>query len=169
MPLTPYQLLKNNNFSSPISLGLHLSWSDSFLDVWPRQRKMEPRAEGTEHLAETGPHPTTTQDLDKLYPTSDTAQYQRPFVGDLRATSTLPFCLQKEPLALFSYSIGERLRNQPCIKCPGASRKAWGPNSQYLIICFKAHYMSRQVWEEMIWVISPQGSTMSPPALVKPC
>lgn len=32
---------------------------------------MEPRAEGTEHLAGTGPHPTSPQNLDKLYPTFD--------------------------------------------------------------------------------------------------
>lgn len=186
--LTVSWLLKNRTYSR--------AREHTFLDMWPRQRKMEPRAEGTEHLAETGPHPTVPQAPDKLYPTSDPAQSQRqrPLIGHLGATPTLLFCLQREPLALFSNSTGERLRNQARIKVsfpalefrgtslrsikatqptavlnPGASRKARGLNSQYLIICFIAHYLSRQVWEGMIWMISPQGSTMNPPALVQPC
>lgn len=64
--LTVSWLLKNRSYSR--------AREHTFLDMWPRQRKMEPRDEGTEHLAETGPHPTAPQAPDKLYPTSDPAQ-----------------------------------------------------------------------------------------------
>lgn len=75
---------------------------------------MEPRAEWTVHLA--GPHPTAPQDLDKLYLTFDPAQEQRPLVGDLGATPTLPFCFQTEPLALFQHQHRRKTEEQALYK-----------------------------------------------------